>query len=443
VLNKNAVLTTILYGNQYTRDWWRENDKFVKPDGSAVTAGYEGPVVRVGSGKNVGRLREFKMAGIEPRLKVFHNLLGIKNTFELGTRVHAESFRNKEIKGDTSFSRSGTIDRDEFFTAYAFSGYAANKFTLGRLNVSPGVRMEFFKQKYNRYYDPVKMRSVDSAAENNTLVLLPGVSINYLTDKINLYSGVHRGFTPPTVGTAFLNAAQVYEVAPGEDNLDAEKSWNTEAGLKYNLDDRAQVEAAYFRMDIINMVDAGRDAVFKNLGKVRYQGIESAFSLNAAKLFARAKFDVVLNGNYTFLNGKIIDAVVIERPVATSSGKDTINVSGNITPYSPVHTLQLGIEAAFPFNLSLRFDYKFVSEQFTDFANTVEESEDGTVGILPPYNFMNFSARYGLPRLGLTFHFAVKNIANKIYRGSRVNRTSSGIFPDGFRQIITGIEWNY
>jgi Fe(3+) dicitrate transport protein len=441
-LSENAVLTAIIYGNQYTRDWWRENDKFVKHDGSDITSGYEGPVVRVGNGKNTGRLRQFRMAGFEPRLKIAHKLFGRGNLFELGVRFHGESFQNREVKGDTSFSRSGSIDRDEFFSAYALSVYIANNFSAGKFNITPGVRVESFKQKYNRFYNPVNKKSIDSLAENNTTEFLPGVSINFLDEKYNIYAGLHRGFTPPTLGTAFLGTAEIGNIAPGEENLDAEKSWNIEAGFRFRPDETIFIEAAYFRIDINDMVDAGRDAIFRNLGKVGYQGIESAFSIDFGKFSKKPKFSIILDGNYTYLRGRIKNAVVIERPVATSSRRDTIDVSGNVTPYSPEHTIQFGIEAKLPFNLDLRFDYKYVSSLFTDFSNTVAESNDGSVGLLPSFDFMNVSAKYSIPAWRVIFHLTIKNIANEIYRGSRVNRTSSGIFPDGFRQINTGVEWN-
>lgn len=443
ILSKNSTLTTTLYGNQYRRDWWRENDKFVKPDGSELTSGYSGPIVRIGNGKNVGRLRLFRMAGFEPRLKYNHKLFGLTNQFEAGIRFHAESFENKEINGDTSFSRSGSIDKDEYFAAFAFSSYLANKFSKDNFTLIPGLRIEYFKQQYNRYYNPVLKKSVDSIAENNTLELLPGISVSYTPENLNIYAGLHRGFTPPTLGTAFLNTQQVYEIAPGENNLDAEKSWNSEIGLKYRTEDKDIFEIVYFNLFINDMVDAGRDAVFQNLGTVRYHGIESAFSFTLNKLIKIPDCSFVLDGNYTFLDGKIIDATVIERQIATSTQKDTIDVSGNITPYSPKHALQLGIQTTFFSNLELRFDYKYVSEQYTDFINTIPESEDGSTGILPSYDFMNLSVRYLILSLGITTHFMIKNITNKIYRGSRVNRTSSGIFPDGFRQINIGLEWNY
>lgn len=442
-LTNKITLYGTLYGNQYNRNWWREDDKFIKPDGSAVTSGYTGPIIRVGNGKNVGRLRTFKMAGIELKSKIDHQLFNLSNNFEFGIRAHNENFKNNEIKGDTSFSRSGTIDKDEYFSAFAFSSFVQNNFKFGNINVTPGIRLENFNQTYRRFYNPVTKKSIDSTASKNTFEFLPGISVNYLTDRINFFAGLHRGFTPATIGTAFLNASSIETLTGGDPNLEAEKSWNTEIGIKSYATDWAFIEAAYFRMDISNLVDAGRDAIFQNLGKVRIQGVESALSFDISSLTGLKAFKLIIDGNYTFLNSEIINATVIERPIATSSLRDTINVSGNETPYSPKHTIQTGIEFRFPMNLDLRFEFRYTDKQFTDFANTVNESQDGTVGMLPAYRNYNISARYKIPAYGLALHLAVKNLTNEIYRGSRINRTSSGIFPDGFRQIIGSVEFNF
>lgn len=442
-LTNKITLYGTLYGNQYNRNWWREDDKFIKPDGSAVTSGYTGPIIRVGNGKNVGRLRTFKMAGIELKSKIDHQLFNLSNNFEFGIRAHNENFKNNEIKGDTSFSRSGTIDKDEYFSAFAFSTFVQNNFKFGNINVTPGIRLENFNQTYRRFYNPVTKKSIDSTASKNTFEFLPGISVNYLTDRINFFAGLHRGFTPATIGTAFLNASSIETLTGGDPNLEAEKSWNTEIGIKSYATDWAFIEAAYFRMDISNLVDAGRDAIFQNLGKVRIQGVESALSFDISSLTGLKAFKLIIDGNYTFLNSEIINATVIERPIATSSLRDTINVSGNETPYSPKHTIQTGIEFRFPMNLDLRFEFRYTDKQFTDFANTVNESQDGTVGMLPAYRNYNISARYKIPAYVLALHLAVKNLTNEIYRGSRINRTSSGIFPDGFRQIIGSVEFNF
>jgi len=48
---------------------------------------------------------------------------------------------------------------------------------------------------------------------------------------MNIFGGIHRGFTPPSSGA--LNVLDFGECDCGLD-LDAEKSWNKELGLRYN-----------------------------------------------------------------------------------------------------------------------------------------------------------------------------------------------------------------
>ena len=56
-------------------------------------------------------------------------------------------------------------------------------------------------------------------------------------------------------------------------DLEAEKSWNKEIGLRGNLS-IIDLEIAGFHIDIENLVAAGRGTAFRNLGKVNSMGVE-------------------------------------------------------------------------------------------------------------------------------------------------------------------------
>ena len=81
-----------------------------------------------------------------------------------------------------------------------------------------------------------------------------------------------------------------------------------------------------------------------------------------------------------------------------------------------------------------------MAQQFADFNNTVEETPAGDNGILPSYGFLDMSVLYDLRNMPVQFSLTVKNATNSIYRGSRLHRSSSGIFPGGFTQVNFGID---
>jgi Fe(3+) dicitrate transport protein len=110
-------------------------------------------------------------------------------------------------------------------------------------------------------------------------------------------------------------------------------------------------------------------------------------------------------------------------------------------PYTPRWNASVGVNYDYQ-NLSLGLSGHLVSEQFTEFHNFTNESADGAIGKLPAYHsidaFVNYDFRIG-GKLDVTAFLNGKNITNEIYRASRLNRATSGIFGGGFRQIILGV----
>tara|TARA_R110001632_G_scaffold141866_1_gene257840 strand:- start:316 stop:912 length:597 start_codon:yes stop_codon:yes gene_type:complete len=110
-------------------------------------------------------------------------------------------------------------------------------------------------------------------------------------------------------------------------------------------------------------------------------------------------------------------------------------------PYTPRSTTNIGLNYDYK-KLSLGLSGNFVSTQFTEFHNFSNESADGAIGKLPAYQTFDAFVNYDFV-IGDNVHMNAfingKNITNEIYRASRLNRATSGIFGGGFRQIIFGV----
>ena len=115
--------------------------------------------------------------------------------------------------------------------------------------------------------------------------MLPGFGFTTQLFELNLFGGVHRGFTPPSSGALKILNFGMGEQSSGLD-LEAEKSWNKEIGLRGNLS-IIDLEIAGFHIDIENLVAAGRGTAFRNLGKVNSMGVEvnTNFLLSEKSLF--------------------------------------------------------------------------------------------------------------------------------------------------------------
>jgi len=79
----------------------------------------------------------------------------------------------------------------------------------------------------------------------------------------------------------------------------------------------------------------------------------------------------------------------------------------------------------------------FTDSQFSDQANTVPPSSDGTRGVLPRYWVVDATARWRMLRSKATAIFSINNILDETYIASRAPR---GTFPGAGRHFFAGVE---
>ena len=128
------------------------------------------------------------------------------------------------------------------------------------------MRLEIFEQ------ERVDRLAGSLYQDKNLIVSLPGIAFSSNMLGTMIFGGIHRGFTPPSSG-----ALKILNFGDGLENsdldLEAEKSWNKEIGVRGSLA-FTDYEIAGFHIGIENLVAAGRGTAFKNLGKVNSQGVE-------------------------------------------------------------------------------------------------------------------------------------------------------------------------
>jgi len=457
-LSSKLSKSTTAFVSFFDRRWWRENDIFIKASDiessnpEAQTYWSIGDLARVGNGKdNFGILRTFYVLGLENSYKINHAILEKPSKMEVGWRVYWERFiddRKTGITKDSVYSpdaREGLYFRgsgdsleilgtSHHYETIALSGFISESIDFGTLTLRPGLRIELFEQERVD-------RMQGSLYQDKTLfVILPGVAFSKSIAAINLFGGIHRGFTPPSSG-----ALKILNFGEGLNNsgldLDSEKSWNKEFGFRgtFNLID---FEFAGFHNNIENLVAAGRGTAFKNLGKVTTQGIEA----RASFLFRNISVIIPnINISYTFLSTEVNEGEIISN---VKSGGALVSIKGKELPYSPDHTITAGIEYHLFSKMMFRADLRYVSKVYTDFENIEETDKIGVTGPIPGYSILSISGNYQInPKLNV--FFSGKNITDEIYIGSRLHSNpgqkdaniSSGIIPGPRRQINMGLEY--
>ncbi|MFO8098335.1 MAG: TonB-dependent receptor [Salinibacter sp.] len=477
--NDDLESTTRLYANVFDRPWWRENDVFVRAsdyaengvDATPVPPSTSGPLMRVGvsdvtegneiQGGYFGNERTFYVGGIEHSYAISHRLFDRSAELTVGGRVHWERFEDNRKISDEVGDRDGLffrgspddptiVGQSDIYETQALALYALEEFEWGRLRLSPGVRFELFEQE-----------RIDRLADNQyrdevSVVPLPGIGFNldlgqyqlgsgFGDGQFNLFGGVHRGYTPPSSATFKIVGFDGPTSADGEESgfdLRAEKSWNTELGLRGRTN-AGRFEATGFFLYVEDLV-GGRTRFQQNLGVVQSYGAEFQGSIDADTW---ADPLPTLNVSYTFLQTEVVEGLV---PPALSTAP-TVDISGNELPSAPHHTATVGLSKTIvPINLTLRTDVRHQGRFYTDLENLESTTNRGERGPVPAHTVLDASAAYGVSD-ALEVRLSAKNLTDNVFIGSRLHSNprdrsaqgSTGILPGPRRQVNLSIQYEF
>lgn len=413
-------LKTTAFAYTTKRDWSRQNFT-ISPNPSAN-------YIRVIGDKNVpggalyfldqmvNRNRSFEVYGLETSLILKKQTGLVYHELQFGARFLHELALEQQIEGTTERITTGVLRNDELRSGQAISFFAHDRLMVGdRLGLNPGLRIEQFWFDrdillLNRQITSIK--KMDSVTE-----IIPGFGITYnLNSRSELFAGIHRGFGPPRVKDAINNSGLSEE-------LDAERSWNTELGLRMRLPASVNADVTLYMMDFTNQIipvsessggagQAGASGLV-NGGETKHQGVE-----------------VSLNGSHTglwgsniyikwTLNSSLSRSWFSNDRFVTNAGQK-VNIKGNTLPYAPAFLLNksfaVGFRNAFEWNIHTTS----VSKQYGDLLNLKAGSLNGQQGEIPSYSVIDTGVSYAIPGpVKATLTANMKNVLNKRYMVSR------------------------
>lgn len=419
-LSQNTKIKTLIYWSQLQRDFWRQSVLSADINGTTFSSGI------------TGAIRNFQMFGIDSRAEFRYAAFGIKNEAELGIRLHTESRRNQSVRSNDEKILSGTLRSDQDSSANSVALYGQNRFIINeKLAITPGLRIESYTQKDHIILSTTPADNGKKAKTNNT-ELIPGMGATWqLTPESQIFTGVFKGFSP-----AMMNASIIGGV---DQRLDAETSTNYEIGMR-GKNNQIRYEMAAFHMNfenqIVNQSSSGGVAR-TNAGKTLHQGLEFMLGWDVNQEWA-------VDANWTYL-----PTAVFKSNRAGTNGALSANVQGNRLPYAPESIANLGINFKKEKTLT-RLSVMYVSSQFVDAANTVNENtvdqtvngviyKAGELGKIPAYMTLNLSTRYFIDKKTQLF-VAIRNLTNEKYIASR---HPNGIFPGVERNMEIGISYKF
>jgi len=181
--------------------------------------------------------REYESKGVQGEATIAFETGPLSHSLRVGLRYH-EDEEDRLQRLETYSQINGNLVLDDFGVlgnagnrveeAEALAAWIYDTIEIGRLSVSPGVRIEDMELSRRRWEtrigrtdDPSARTDANlrSTRKNDLTVVLPGVGVRYaLTPEINLIFGVHEGFSAPS----------------SDPDTDEEESTNWEAGFRYN-----------------------------------------------------------------------------------------------------------------------------------------------------------------------------------------------------------------
>lgn len=424
-LGAGTQLLTNVYYSKFDRDWWRQSSSTTDGQASNFAASrLAGNAINVDAGTSVqGRLRSYYNWGVEPRLKMTHDVLGARSELETGIKVHFENQQRKQINGTSPTARTGTTAENNLRETRAYSAFVQNRILLGQWAVTPGLR-----------YENIRSLRTDRLAavtgEDTLGQWIPSLGGTYqATPHTTYFAGVHRGFAPPRTEDVINGVGTSTNVGP-------ELSVNWELGVRAKPLTDADLQATLFRNDFSRQIAVGSIAGGNTplaQGETLYQGVELSGRIGVTdEIYVRGVYTGVLTAEQKTAFRRVDTNAIV------NNGAGGNSEAGNRMPYAPKHllTAAIGYKLA---SVDTQLEAVHVGEQFSDFANTEAASANGQLGKIAAYTILNATLNYHFQPQQIKLFVAVKNLADKTYI---VNRTH-GILPSSPRLVQAGINYSF
>jgi len=441
-ISRRTQLNTTIYRNDFHRNWYKL-DKVVDstgtntgisgilddPDGNEETMGYiTGGNSHDDALQVKANNRKYFAQGIQSEITTKFGGQTLAQELAVGLRIHEDQIdrfqwddgykMNEGRMFQTSAGIHGT-ESNRIETANAFAGFAQYRIQKGKFAARPGIRYENIAMERMDYgkEDPERTGTDLTERKNTVDMWIPGISLEHLTtDKLFVFIGVHKGFTPPGTKEGTL----------------PEESWNYELGSRWNSSG-FNASVVLFYNDYINLLGV-------DLAAAGGQGSTDLFNAGQAHTYGvelSVIYDLLTNSTTGFslpvlLNYTHTTATFANNFVSGYEPWGSVE-SGDLFPYlAPDQlTLQASLEHS---KFAISMNGKYTAQM-----RTVAGQDAIPVGTEIGSNFIiDASATY---RLGQKIQLfgSVKNLMDDIYL---VSRRPAGLRPGIPRTFMIGLKAN-
>ena len=311
----NLDLTSTVYNNDFHRNWYKLN----KVNGDKIGAimnleeGTEASYSLLSMDNSDDDIYDIKAnnriynsKGLQTVLRSNFSLLTSNHNLMIGFRQHSDEMNryqwsdlykmnNGELIMTTAGVRGEGSKNNRLYSANASSIFVEDVIKFNKVTITAGTRYEEISLERKDWGNDLDRDSTATSIKSASLnVLIPGLGISYhLADGIQIFTGIHNGFSPPGPGI------------DDDDEVLPEESLNFEFGGRFNQGFHS-MEFVTFYNDYKNLLGEDTEATGSgtyaqfNGGEVLIQGLE----LSYGNLFNYSGFLFPISFSYTFTDAK-------------------------------------------------------------------------------------------------------------------------------------------
>jgi Fe(3+) dicitrate transport protein len=331
--------------------------------------------------------RNNQVLGIEPRYTQRFEWGSTTHDVTVGYRYIHETGQDRRYS--TSLDTGNRTGTEQTFdnSTHAHSVYIDDRIAYGNWRITPGIRYENIESDR----DP-QHTSDDSSFHVRNSKGLPSLNVAYLVSpELTLYTSYSTSFG----AVQYTQLNSMSDANP----LNPEIAKTTEAGFRYN-GEQMHTELTLFHLKFDNQILSipnTNPAVFRNLGATTHNGVEFAVDYDFDKAGPLAGLN--LYANYTYVRA------------IQKSGED----EGNDVPFYSRQTGMLGGRYSVR-NWAFNVFTTMQSSQYSDTANTDQESPDALDGRVPGFSVWNAQLSYKIPSWkGSELALGVNNVFDRRY----------------------------
>ena len=410
----------------------------------------------------------FQNWGAEARVLTRYTLGDAESALLLGSKIYKTNNNQRQGPGSVSGNADFTFADTEFpnyerqsqfdFPNFNLAFFGENIFNITpKLTITPGFRLEHIKTESIGSYKNVVLDLAGNPLLNEDIAdnrsfdrtfLLLGLGATYkAAPSIELYGNFSQNYRSVT----FSDIRVVNPSFQVDENISDEDGFTADVGARGRFKNMLSYDVSLFGLLYDNrlgevlksetrtnaagqLVETGRVVRFRgNIGTAFMYGLESFGNWSLKETFFPSVEKLKIN---YFMNLALTNSEYLS--------SEEVNVEGNQVEFIPAVNLKTGMNFGYG-NLLGSVQYTYLSNQFTDATNALQDVNDNQRGIegeIPAYDILDFSLSYSFKKWKL--EAGINNLLDVSYFTRRATGyPGPGIIPSEPRTFYTTLQFKF